>query len=125
MTCKTETKQSIAFKEAQSAKSSVENTITATAGGVQATAILLDATKSVHNVTTVATAADAVRLPLATGSGVQHLVNNSGSASMKVYGSGIDTIDAVATATGVNIGAGKVRLFVDITTGKWISLLGA
>ena len=125
MTCKKETKQSIAFKGAQSAKSSVENTITATAGGVQATALLLDATKSVHNITTVATAADAVRLPLAVGSGVQHLVNNSGAASMKVYGSGTDTIDAVATATGVSIGAGKARLLVDIAAGKWISLLGA
>ena len=120
-----ETKQSIAFKQSQNTKSSVEDTITATAGGVQATAKLLDATKSVHNVTTVATAADAVRLPLAIGSGVQHLVNNSGGASMKVYGSGIDTIDAVATATGVSVGVGKARLLIDIAVGKWISLLGA
>jgi hypothetical protein len=120
-----ETKQSIAFKQSQNNKSSIENTITATASGVQATALLLNANKYVHNVTTVATAADAVRLPLAVGSGVQHLVNNSGAASMKVYGSGTDTIDAVATAIGVSIGAGKARLLTDIAVGNWISLLGA
>ena len=120
-----ETKQSIAFKQKQNTLSSVENNITATAGGVQATALLLDTTKSVHNVTTVATTADAVRLPLAVGSGVQHLVNNSGANSMKLFGDGIDTIDAVATATGVSIAAGKARLVTDIAVGKWISLLGA
>lgn len=120
-----ETKQSIAFKQKQNNKSSVENNITATAGGTQAAALALDSSKTVHNVTTVATAADSVKLPLATGSGVQHLVNNSGANSMKLFGNGTDTIDAVATATGVSIAAGKARLVTDIAVGKWISLLGA
>jgi len=120
-----ETKQSIAFKQKQNAISSVENSITAHAGGTQAAALALNPLKTVHNVSTVATAADSVKLPLATGSGVQHLVNNSGANSMKLFGDGTDTIDAVATATGVSIAAGKARLLTDIAVGKWISLLGA
>jgi len=120
-----ETKQSIAFKQNQNALSSVEDNITAHAGGTQAAALALDATKSVHNITTVATATDSVKLPLAVGSGKQHMVNNSGANSMKLYGDGTDTIDAVATATGVSIAAGKARLLTDIGVGKWISLLGA
>ena len=120
-----ETKQSIAFKQKQNAISSVEDSITAHAGGTQAAALALNPLKTVHNVTTVATAADSVKLPLATGSGVQHIVNNSGANSLKLFGDGTDTIDAVATATGVSIGAGKARLLIDIAVGKWISLLGA
>jgi len=120
-----ETKQSIAFKQSQNAKSSVENTITAHAGGTQAAALALDATKTLHNVTTVGTAADSVKLPLAVGSGVQHLVHNSSATSMQVFGDGIDTINAVATATGVAIAAGKSRLFTDIAVGKWVSMLSA
>lgn len=120
-----ETKQSIAFKQQQNAVSSVENNITAHVGGTQAAALALNPLKTVHNVTTVATAADSVKLPLATGSGAQHLINNSGANSLKVFGSSTDTIDAVATATGVSIAAGKARLLTDIAVGKWISLLGA
>jgi len=126
MTCKTETKQSIALKEKQNKLSSVENNITATASGVQATAKLLDATKTIHNVTVVATAADAIKLPLATGSGTQHWIKNSDAAeSLQLFGSGTDTIDGIATATGVAVANGKSRLVVDIAVGKWISLLGA
>ena len=120
-----ETKQSIAFKQSQNALSSVEDTITAHAGGTQAAALALDATKTIHNVTTVATAADSVKLPLAVGSGKQHMVNNSGANSLKVFGDGTDTIDGVATATCVNIAAGKARLLTDIAVGKWICLAGA
>src|SRR6267154_516782 len=41
----------------------VENNITAHAGGTQAAAIALSATKSIHNVTIVGTAADSCILP--------------------------------------------------------------
>lgn len=120
-----ETKQNIAFKQSQNLISSVEDSITAHAGGTQAAALALDATKTVHNVTVVGTAADSVKLPLAVGSGVQHLIHNSSATSLQLFGSGTDTINAVATATGVSIAAGKSRLVTDIAVGKWISILSA
>lgn len=104
----------------------VETSLTAHAGGTQAAALALSATVSGHDVTTVGTAADSVKLPAATGSGAVHFVKNSAAAnSMQLFGSGTDTIDGVATATGVAIAAGKARLCVDIASGKWVSLLGA
>ena len=104
----------------------IEDTITAAAGGTQAGALALSSTKTVHNITTVASAADSTKLPLATGSGAIHWVKNSAAAnSTQLFGSGTDTIDGVATATGVAIAAGKSRICVDIASGKWVSILGA
>lgn len=104
----------------------VEDGLTAHAGGTQAAALALSATKSVHRVSTVGTAADSVKLPAATGSGDVHVVINDAAAnSMQLFGSGTDTIDAVATATGVAVAAAKRRICVDYAAGKWISILGA
>lgn len=104
----------------------MEPTVTAHAGGTQAAAFALSATASFHDVTVVGTAADSVKLPLATGSGNIHWVKNSAAAnSLQLYGSGTDTIDGVATATGVAIAAGKARLLIDDGAGTWESLLGA
>lgn len=121
-----ETKQSIDKKTKLNLAGSVEDGITAHAGGTQAAAYALDATKTVHNVTVVGTAADSIKLPLATGSGIQHWIKNSDAAeSLQLFGSGTDTIDGIATATGVAVANGKSRLVVDIAVGKWVSLLGA
>lgn len=124
-----ETKQSIAFKDGLNAPTEllgVETNLTAHAGGTQAAALLLDALKSVHNVTTVASAADSIKLPLANGSLSLHLIKNSAATnSLQVFGSGTDTVDGVATATGVAIAAGKSRMCIDVAPGLWISLLGA
>lgn len=104
----------------------IETGITAHAGGTQAAALALSATASVHNVTVVGSAADSVKLPAATGSGSIHWIKNSAAAnSLQLYGAGTDTIDAVATATGVAVAAGKSRAVVDIAAGLWESLLGA
>jgi hypothetical protein len=104
----------------------IETGITAHSGGTQAAAFALSVTASVHNVTTVGAGNDSVKLPAATGSGNIHWVKNSAAAnSLQLYGSGTDTIDAVATATGVAITAGKSRILVDIAAGLWESLLGA
>lgn len=104
----------------------IEDAITAHAGGTQAAALALSATKSVHNVTVVGSAADSVKLPAATGSGDIHWVKNSAAAnSLQLYGAGTDTIDAVATATGVAVAAGKSRICVDTAAGLWQSILGA
>src|SRR5258706_5557237 len=106
--------------------SGIETGLTAHAGGGQAAALLLDATKFSHNVTTVGTAADSVKLALATGSGALAFVKNSAAAnSMQLFGSGTDTIDGVATGTGVAVAAGKGRLLHDAVAGNWISVAGA
>jgi hypothetical protein len=104
----------------------VENTITAGAGGTQANAVALSATKSVHRVTTVTSANDSVSLPAATGSGATHFVMNSAAAnSLQVFGLGTDTINDVTAATGVAQAAGKGAWYVDIAAGKWYRSLGA
>jgi hypothetical protein len=77
---------------------SVSTGLTALAGGGQGSATALPSTFNV--VATVATAADSVRLPLGQV-GLWVVVRNSASNSMQVFGSGTDTINGVATATGV------------------------
>lgn len=106
--------------------SGVENTITAHAGGTQADAFALSATKSIHNVTVVGTDADSVKLPAATGSGVVHWIKNSDAAqSLQLFAADTETIDGVASATGVAIAAGKSRICVDFAAGLWLSIYGA
>lgn len=104
--------------------SGVEDTLTAHAGGTQAVALALSPTKSVHRVSVCATNADSVRLPVATV-GQVHLVKNSGAATLQVYGAGTETIDDVATATGVALLAGVGAWFVCVSTGKYYMVKGA
>lgn len=105
---------------------STENTITAHAGGTQAAAFALSATKSVHNVTIVGSANDSVVLPASTGGGAIHWIKNSAAAnSLQLFGLAADTIDGVTASTGVAVAAGKSRLVHDTAVGTWVSLLGA
>lgn len=104
----------------------IEDTLTAGVGGTQANAIAFSATKAVHRITTVASANDSFKLPLATGSGSVHFVMNSAAAnSAQIFGAGTDTINDVAAATGVAQAAGKGAIYVDIAAGKWYRALGA
>jgi hypothetical protein len=103
----------------------IENALTAFAGGGKASALALDATKTVHRVTTVGTAADSVLMPPATV-GAVHIVENAAAANaMQVFGAGTDTINLVATATGVSQAAGKTAIYVCIVAGNWSRLLSA
>lgn len=88
----------------------VSNTITAKAGGVQATAVLL--TSSINQVSVCATAADAVVLPQAPLS-AEITVINDGVAALQVFGSlaSADTINSVVTGTGVSVPAAKRATF--------------
>jgi len=105
---------------------STETGLTAHAGGTQAAALALSATKSFHNVTTVGTAADSIVLPASTGGGAIHWIKNSAAAnSLQLFGLSADTIDGVAAATGVAVGAGKSRIVIDAVSGAWQSILGA
>lgn len=107
------------------AAQSAADGITAVAGGGQTNATLLSNT--LNNVTTVATAADSVKLPLGQA-GMWVLVRNSSAASMQVFGSGTDTINAVATATGVAQATATSALYFCTTTApaaKWFRVLSA
>ncbi len=96
----------------------VEDTLTAHAGGTQAAALALSSTKNYHRISVCATAGDSVALPAATV-GQAHFVRNDGAASCQVYGTTPDTIDDVATATGVALPAGVGRWFICTTAAKW------
>lgn len=92
--------------------------ITAHAGGGQANATAL--ATEINRVTTVATAGDSAKLPLSVA-GLTIIVINHGSNPMQVYGSGTDTIDDVATATGVSQMQGSVTIYTCSTAGAWYS----
>jgi hypothetical protein len=95
---------------------SAKDAITAFAGGGQTNATLLAA--QTNRITTVATAADSVKLPVS-AAGLEIIVINSGANAMQVFGSGTDTINDVATATGVSQPANSIDVYACPVAGKW------
>lgn len=111
--------------DALQAAQSITTGIVAAPGGTQAAAVAL--TSAFNSVDTVGTAADSVKLPLAVA-GLEIFVCNTTATSAQVFGSGTDTINAVATATGVALAGGKNAHYVCITSapaGKWRMILSA
>lgn len=92
--------------------------LTAHAGGTQAAALAL--TSAINEISTVATAGDSVRLP-ASAAGMEIEITNSGVASMQVYGAGTDTINGVATATGVAQLPGQSVVYTCAVAGNWLA----
>ena len=90
--------------------------LTAT-GSNQAGALALTAEYS--RLTTVAASTGVLLPPSAPGLDV--FVINSGANPVQVYGSGTDTIDGVATATGVTQMANSNVLYCCTTAGAWYS----
>lgn len=78
---------------------SVQNNIVAKAGGTKAAATLITGVKA--RVKTCATNGDSVKLPLGYP-GLEVKILNAGAATLQVFGSGNDTINAIATGTGVS-----------------------
>lgn len=100
----------------------IASSLTAHSGGGQASALAL--TKPVNVVSTVAVAADSVKLPASTGKGQVVIVSNQAAAnSMQLFGAGTDTINGVATATGIAVAAGKTALCVDFGAGTWLAMV--
>lgn len=100
-------------------KTASEDLITASTTHTQAAAYAMTAPLS--RVTTVAVAADGVALPPAkVGSNIW--VINDGANAMQVYGNSAlgDTINSVATATGVSQPAGTIAHYTCTTGGNWI-----
>lgn len=98
-----------------------QDNITARAGGTKALATVL--TAAVSRITVCATNGDSVLLPQA-WQGSQCMVINDGAANAQVFGQGTDTIDGVATATGVVMSAAKRNIFYCVLNGAWQSMQG-
>lgn len=101
---------------------SVQSPLTAYAGGGQANATQINSANA--QVDTVATAADSVKLPPAVP-GMRIFVTNTTATSMQVFGTTPDTINAVATGTGVAQAANKSAWYVCTSAGKWFRDLSA
>lgn len=97
---------------------SAADALTAHAGGGQGSALAL--TKEVNRITTVATAGDSVKLP-ASAAGLSIILINSGANSMQVYGNGTDTINGVASATGVAQMNNSIVLYSCSVAGSWFA----
>lgn len=95
-----------------------QDSITAHAGGGQASATQLWAQTS--RITTVATSGDSVKLP-PSAPGLEVMVINHGANPMQVYGSGTDTIDDIATATGVTQMQSSLVIYTCAASGAWYS----
>lgn len=95
-----------------------KNSITAHSGGGQSSAVALSAVINV--VTTVAAAGDSVKLPVS-NPGMEITVVNSGANALQIYGAGTDTINGVATATGIPQAAGAVVTYRCVAAGNWVS----
>ena len=106
---------------------STKASVTAHAGGTKAAATPI--TAPFTEVSVVATGADSVILPKGYA-GLEIILTNSGASSMQVFGAGTDTINAVATGTGVAQGNGVTALYkcVEVTAagvGRWFRILSA
>lgn len=97
---------------------STEDAIIATPNGNQATAYPL--VNDINRITVCATNGDSVKLP-PSSPGLEVIVINDGAATCQVYGFGIDTIDAVATATGVTVSNARRTIFWCAAAGAWQS----
>lgn len=95
-----------------------EDTLTAFATGGQSNATALSAAKKYHRISVCATAADSAKLPTSTA-GQAHYIRNDGVASAQVFGTSPDTINTVATGTGVALPPGTGSWFVCTTAGNW------
>lgn len=101
---------------------SFTDTITAHVGGTQAAALAL--VSVVNRVTVVGSAADSVKLPPSVAGMSILIINDAAANALQVFGAGTDTIDGVATATGVALTAAKRAWFICATAGAWQSLTG-
>jgi len=96
--------------------SSGAQSIVAFAGGGKASATQIE--WQITRVNTVATAGDSVLLPPSTR-GLWVTLINHGAAAMQVYGAGTDTINDVATATGLSQGVNSAVEYFCPAPGVW------
>ena len=95
--------------------------VTANSAGTQADATVLDATTMWHEVVTVAGANDGVVLPPARRGEIHFIANQHATNAIQVFAPTPDTINAVATATGVAQAALTGTLYVCLVDGNYCS----
>jgi hypothetical protein len=100
-----------------------EDAITAFAGGGQANAYQLKARSS--RVTTVATAADSVKLPVAVPGMFAFVANNAAANAMNVFPATGAQINALGANAAISIAANKGVVFFAVTATQWVSILTA
>lgn len=102
---------------------STANALTAHAGGGQAAALQLSA--GINRVTTVATAADSVKLPAAKAGAQIVVINADAADSMNVFPATGDAINALAANAAFAMAANKTAIFFCAVDGIWNSVLTA
>jgi hypothetical protein len=95
-----------------------QSPIVAFAGGGQTSATQI--TGQTAEVTTAANPGDSVKLP-PSAPGLEILLINHGANAVQVYGFGTDTIDGVATATGVSQMTFSLVIYSCPVLGQWYS----
>ena len=96
---------------------STNDNLTAHAGGGQTNAFQLGSVE-ISRITTVATTGDSVMLPPAQA-GLDLMLINHGANAMQVFGQPGDTINDVASATGVSQMQNSFVFYVCVSAGKW------
>lgn len=99
---------------------SIQNAITAKAGGGQTNATQISAAQT--RVSVCATNGDSVKLPRSSQSvGKEYLIINDGAANLAVFPFGSSTIDGGAGAASVTLTAGRRAFFWCLADGSWQS----
>lgn len=97
---------------------STQTGVTAHATGGQTNATQLTAAQV--QISTVGTSADSVKLP-PSQAGLQVTIVNNGANPAQVFGTSPDTINGVATGTGVSQSAGAVTIYYCFVAGNWVT----
>lgn len=97
--------------------------LTAHAGGGQGAALAI--TSQISRVTTVATAADSVVLPLAKAGMQLTIINAAAANAMNVFPAVGDAINALGANTAISVAANKTMQFYAAKDGLWHSILTA
>ncbi len=97
--------------------------VTATASGTQSNSLLI--ANTITRVGTVATTGDSVVLPYAVPGAYFIVANGSQTKFVTVFGSGSDTVNGIAGATGFPLPPGKTGIFVAPAAAKWTVNLSA
>lgn len=99
------------------------NALTAHSGGGQGSALAL--TKAINRVTTVAVAADSVKLPAALAGKSVVVINAAAANAMDCFPASGDAINALAANTALSIVANKTVIFFCAVNGTWNSVVTA
>lgn len=116
----------------QGENSSYKSTLTANSGGGQANATQIPPAAQMVRVSTVAVAADSVKLPFAIAGAMKLVVNDTLNA-MDVFAKNgtnrltgtTDTINALANGVALSIAAGGRAMFFCPKDGKWFAVVSA